>query len=290
MFSAVRRARREAGKQRQQGDSGDVARQAPLTRQEPGLVVQCHRIAQQAAATAGQLGAVVAAAVTTAAAPLLELQQWQAQQAAGRRQLLLASVSGSTLDQPQKAYLPDKRRLAGAARGGGDAGGSSGGDGGPNLLVDAADNERFLISEVRAARGTGDEEHRCPAVPEARAADAQAAHARAQPMLGDAHSILSAPRVRAQIDVVGVDGELKDMALQALNARANFAYSLKEASWGGAGGGASCDWAHTAWRRRAAPWLAVLHLQVWKAQITLLTVHYTILSTRPDHGRHAPRV
>lgn len=31
-----------------------------------------------------------------------------------------------------------------------------------------------------------------------------------------------------QIDVVGVDGELKDVALRALNARPNFAYSLKE--------------------------------------------------------------
>lgn len=31
-----------------------------------------------------------------------------------------------------------------------------------------------------------------------------------------------------QVDVVGVDGELKEIAMKALNTRANFAYSQKE--------------------------------------------------------------
>ena len=34
--------------------------------------------------------------------------------------------------------------------------------------------------------------------------------------------------IRPQVDVVGVDGELRDVALKALNTRANFAYSQKE--------------------------------------------------------------
>jgi hypothetical protein len=37
-----------------------------------------------------------------------------------------------------------------------------------------------------------------------------------------------------QVDVVGVDGELKDIAMRALNTRANFAYSQKEVGgWAG---------------------------------------------------------
>ena len=43
-----------------------------------------------------------------------------------------------------------------------------------------------------------------------------------------------------QVDVVGVDGELRDVALRAINTRANFAYSQKEVGgrcWEGRSGG-----------------------------------------------------
>ena len=40
-------------------------------------------------------------------------------------------------------------------------------------------------------------------------------------------------RLRPQVDVVGVEGELKEVAMQALNTRANFAYTQKEVCAGG---------------------------------------------------------
>ncbi|EFN60064.1 hypothetical protein CHLNCDRAFT_133340, partial [Chlorella variabilis] len=136
-------------------------------------------LAQHAARAAGHLGSQLAGAARSAAAaappPPLEPQQPQLQG-------LLASVSGSALQEPQqKAFLPDKRR-GGGGRGGrnpsvGGVAEGGGTEGGGGVLADADENERFLVSEV---------------------------------------------------DVVGVDGELKDIAMRALSTRANFAYSQKE--------------------------------------------------------------
>jgi hypothetical protein len=108
-----------------------------------------------AARAAGDLGAHLAEAARGAAAPLLERQQQGAQQ-----QLLLASVSGSALGQQQKqqaAYLPDRRRqqqrrnpAVGALADAGSGGAGGGGEEASSLLADAEENERFLVSEVRA--------------------------------------------------------------------------------------------------------------------------------------------
>lgn len=167
-----------------------VERQEDSRAPSPGLalVSRCRAAAQDLAhharAAADALGQQLAAAAAGAVPPPLDRQQRA--EARPQHALLLASVTGSALEQqqqqagqqgPTKAFLPDKRRAGGrpGRGGGGDGGGDEGG--GSNLLVDADENERFLVSEV---------------------------------------------------DVVGVEGELKEVALRALNTRANFAYTQKE--------------------------------------------------------------
>lgn len=161
MFSAVRRARRELGQKEQLREGRLESTRDGLQARSPSLAGHCRNLAQQAARAAGDLGSHLAAVAARAAAPLLQLDQQQQQQQCSQipsHQLLLASVSGSALDQPQKAYLPDKRRPAaggrgpssGAADGGSSSGGGAGdGGGSKDMLADADENERFLISEVR---------------------------------------------------------------------------------------------------------------------------------------------
>ncbi|KAI7843074.1 hypothetical protein COHA_003245 [Chlorella ohadii] len=173
MLVALRKSRRL--------QAGELAGSKEEQARQPGLVSRCRAVAEGIAQHAGALRQQLAVAAAGAAGTPLDAPRSQ-------HQLLLASVSGSALEQQQqqqqpKAFLPDKRRVAGGGRGsgrnaagGGAADGGSGG-GESELFPDADENERFLISEV---------------------------------------------------DVVGVDGELKDIAMKALNTRANFAYSQKE--------------------------------------------------------------
>lgn len=147
MLSAVRKGRRELCLRDKPGDRGEAFARLP------DLSRHCREFADNAARAAGSLGEHVAATVARAAAPLLV--------AAGRppfdpqpvrSQLLLASVSGSTLGEPQKAFLPRRAGPGGGSSGGdGGSGGGGGGDdsGAKDLLADADENERFLISEVR---------------------------------------------------------------------------------------------------------------------------------------------
>ena len=199
MISAARRGRAAACRPAHQ--PGQAAAASP----EHDLVSTCRAaargLAQHAARAAGHLGSQLAGAARSAAAaappPPLELQQPQLQG-------LLASVSGSALQEPQqKAFLPDKRR-GGGGRGGrnpsvGGVAEGGGTEGGGGVLADADENERFLVSEV---------------------------------------------------DVVGVDGELKDIAMRALSTRANFAYSQKEV--GGMRRWRCVVWCGTVWRCAAA--------------------------------------
>ncbi len=78
--------------------------------------------------------------------------QFDAQPARG--QLLLASLSSSSLNEPQKAFLPRRAGGSGGSGGGDNGGGNGGGDdgGAKDLLADADENERFLLSEVRGWR------------------------------------------------------------------------------------------------------------------------------------------
>ncbi|KAL4449506.1 hypothetical protein ABPG77_007150 [Micractinium sp. CCAP 211/92] len=177
MLSAVRRARRELGRSpvEQTSNQNDVCARLPDVPQH------CRQFAQNAARAAGNLGTQLAGVAAQAVAPLLAAvdhrPQFDTQPARG--QLLLASLSSSSLNEPQKAFLPRRAGGSGGSGGGDNGGGNGGGDdgGAKDLLADADENERFLLSEI---------------------------------------------------DVVGVDGELKDVALRAVNARPNFAYSLKE--------------------------------------------------------------
>lgn len=168
MLSAVRRGRRELGRPRveQPGNQSDACARLP------DLSQHCRQFANNAARAAGNLGAQLAGAAARAVAPLLAAAdirpQFDAQQPA-HSQLLLASVSSSTLGEPQKAFLP-RRAGGGGGSGGGDSGSGGGGDdgGAKDLLADADENERFLISEVgglgvcrtdalsRKSRGRGD--------------------------------------------------------------------------------------------------------------------------------------
>lgn len=144
MLVALRKSR-PSGVAAGRPDSSSKTPQSP----QQGLVSifqhAAQELGQRAAAAADALGQQLAAV----AAPLLEQQR---QQQTAQHQLLLASVSGSALEQQQKAFLPDKRRQAGGVRGPpgrnvlGGVADSGGGD--SDLLADAEENERFLISEV----------------------------------------------------------------------------------------------------------------------------------------------
>lgn len=234
MIRAARRGRAAARQPAQEHNHLAAASQ------EPSAAARCHAAARQfaahAARTAEQLSARLAAAAHAAAAtaaPLLALEQPQQQ-----RQLLLASVSGSALEQqqqPAQAFLPDRRRSGRRPCNPavGDIGSAPNSGGGEERkqdpLTDADENERFLVSEV----GSRGQQATAVAFASMLAAASTAEALVAAALLGAAHTLH--PNAGLQVDVVGVEGELRDVALAALNTRANFAYSLKEVGRAGNG-------------------------------------------------------
>ena len=213
MFSAIRRGRREA-----QPTAQGRCHQAPSPVDQ--LLRQCRAtglaLAQGAAVLCDRVGVEVAAAIGGSAPR------------GGPLRPLLASVTGSAPGGDGVITVPSKSRPLkkdGAGAGpaaAADAAGAGGGGGG--LVPPGGDaDSRILISEVCvrglvAAGCVGG----CTCLPDL------GRRSLPRPSAHTPHPALLSALGSLQVEVVGVEGELRDVAQAALTTKPNFAYTLRE--------------------------------------------------------------